>query len=101
MIEKLFKMIEDAHCGMCINVEYYHVCGHVITIYKTPALIEDNRPLILVGGDLETATAQAYLLLDQYLNMTEKERGEIERMYVSYKYRKVGEPKDATELTEL
>lgn len=98
MLEKLIKMVEDAHCGMCINVEYYHVCGHVITIYKTPALIEDNRPLILVEGDLETATAQAYLLLDQYLNMTEKERGEIERMYVSYKYRKVGEPKDVHEL---
>lgn len=98
MLEKLIKMVEDAHCGMCINVEYYHVCGHVITIYKTPALIEDNKPLILVEGDLETATAQAYLLLDQYLNMTQKERGEIERMYISYKYRKVGETKDATEL---
>jgi len=98
MLEKLIKMIEDAHCGMCINVEYYHVCGHVITIYKTPALIEDNRPLILVEGDLETATAQAYLLLDQYLNMTEEERSEIERMYVRYTYRKVGEQKDETEL---
>jgi hypothetical protein len=98
MLEKLIKMIENAHCGMCINVEYYHVCGHVITIYKTPALIEDNRPLILVEGDLETATAQAYLLLDQYLNMTEEERSEIERMYVRYTYRKVGEQKDETEL---
>lgn len=98
MLEKLIKMVEDAHCGMCINVEYYHVCGHVITIYKTPALIEDNRPLILVEGDLETATAQAYLLLDQYLNMTEEERSEIERMYVRYTYRKVGEQKDDTEL---
>lgn len=67
MLEKLIKMVEDAHCGMCINVEYYHVCGHVITIYKTPALIKDNIPLILVEGDLETATAQAYLLLKQYL----------------------------------
>jgi hypothetical protein len=98
MLEKLIKMIENAHCGMCINVEYYHVCGHVITIYKTPALIEDNRPLILVEGDLETATAQAYLLLDQYLNMTEEERSESERMYVRYTYRKVGEQKDETEL---
>ena len=98
MLEKLIKMVEDAHCGMCINVEYYHVCGHVITIYKTPALIEDNRPLILVEGDLETATAQAYLLLDQYLNMTEEERNEIEQIYVRYTYRKVGEQKDETEL---
>ena len=91
MLEKLIKMVEDAHCGMCIDVEYYHVCGHVITIYKTPALIKDNRPLILVEGDLETATAQAYLLLNQYLEMTEEERDEIERMDISYKYRKVGE----------
>ena len=98
MLEKLIKMIEDAHCGMCINVEYYHVCGHVITIYKTPALIKDNRPLILVEGDLETATAQAYLLLKQYLYMTEEERNEIEQMYVRYTYRKVGEQKDETEL---
>ena len=98
MLEKLIKMVEDAHCGMSINIEYYHVCGHVITIYKTPALIEDNRPLILVEGDLETATAQAYLLLDQYLNMTEEERGEIERMVVSYKYKKVGESKYVTEI---
>jgi hypothetical protein len=51
-----------------------------------------------VEGDLETATAQAYLLLDQYLNMTEEERSEIERMYVRYTYRKVGEQKDETEL---
>ena len=98
MLEKLIKMVEDAHCGICINIEYYHVCGHVITIYKTPALIEDNRPLILVEGDLETATAEAYLLLDQYLNMTEEERSEIERMVVSYKYKKVGESKYVTEI---
>lgn len=65
-------------------------------VHKTPALIKDNRPLILVEGDLETATAQAYLLLNQYLYMTEEERSEIERMYISYKYRKVGESKDAT-----
>jgi hypothetical protein len=70
----------------------------VVEKNKTPALIEDNRPLILVEGDLETATAQAYLLLDQYLNMTEEERSEIERMYVRYTYRKVGEQKDETEL---
>ncbi len=98
MLEKLIKMVEDAHCGMCINVEYYHVCGHVISIYKTPALIANNRPLIRVEGGLETATAQAYLLLNQYLYMTEEERNEIEQMYVRYTYRKVGETKDATEL---
>ena len=96
MLEKLIKRVEDAHCGMCINIEYYHVCGHVISIYKSPVFIEDNKPLILVEGDLETATAEAYLLLDQYLNMTEEERCNIERMYISYKYKKVGE-KDATE----
>lgn len=89
MLEKLIKMVEDARCGMCINVEYYHVCGHVITIYKTPALIKDNRPLIQVEGKLKTATAQAYLLLNRYLEMTEEERDEIEQMDISYKYRKV------------
>ena len=89
MLEKLIKMVEDARCGMCIVVEYYHVCGHVITIYKTPALLKDDKPLILAEGDLKTATAQAYLLLKQYLEMTEEERDEIERMDISYKYRKV------------
>ena len=98
MLEKLFRMIEEAHKGMCIMVEYYHVIDYVVSIYKTPALIEDNSPLIRTEGSLESATAEAYLLLEQYLNeLTDDEKQNTERMYIDYKTRKVGEPKDATE----
>ena len=63
MLEKLFRMVEEAHKGMCIMIEYYHVIDYVVSIYKTPALIEDNKPLIRTEGSLESATAKAYLLL--------------------------------------
>ena len=92
-------MVEEAHKGMCIMIEYYHVIDYVVSIYKTPALIEDNKPLIRTEGSLESATAKAYLLLQQYLNeLSDDEEQKTERMYIDYKTRKVGETKDATEL---
>ena len=98
MLEKLFRMVEEAHKGMCIMVEYYHVIDYVISIYKTPALIEDNKPLIRTEGSLESATAKAYLLLEQYLNeLSDDEEQKIERMYIDYKIKTTGEQLNETE----
>lgn len=82
MIEKLFKMVEDAHEGMCIHLEYYHVIDYVVSIYKSAALCQENRCLIQTQGDLESAIAESYLLLNYYLNMSEKEKNETETLTI-------------------
>lgn len=82
MVEKLFKMVEDAHEGMCIQLEYYHVIDYVVSIYKSAALSQENRYLIQTEGDLETATADPYLLLDHYLNMSAAEKEETETLTI-------------------
>ena len=74
MLEKLFRMVENAHKGMCIMVEYYHVIDYVISIYKSPSLIKENKPLIRTDGSLESAVAEAYILLENYLYKTEEEQ---------------------------
>lgn len=71
-------MVEEAKEGMCIQLEYYHVIDYVITIYKSPALIDSNKPLIMTEGDLETAAAEAYWLLYYYLGMSENEKKETD-----------------------
>ena len=77
MIEKLFKMVEEAHAGMCIMLEYYHVTDYVISIYKSPAFIEENSPLIRTEGSLDASVVEAYFMLDYYLSLSKDERGKI------------------------
>jgi hypothetical protein len=80
MIEKLFRTVEEAHSGMCIMLEYYHVIDYVVSIYKSPALIEENRPLIRTEGSLESAVSKAYFLLENYLYMDRDEQEKIESL---------------------
>lgn len=80
MIEKLLRTVEESHIGLCIVVEYFHVCDYVISIYKSPVYIEENKPLIRTEGDLLYAASEAYILLKNYLDYTEDERKEIKRM---------------------
>ena len=82
MIEKLLRTVEESHIGLCIVVEYFHVCDYVISIYKSPAYIEENKPLIRTEGDLLYATSEAYILLKNYLDYTEDERKEIKKMNI-------------------
>ena len=80
MIEKLLRKVEESHIGLCIVVEYFHVCDYVISIYKSPVFIKENMPLIRTEGDLLYAASEAYILLETYLERTENERKEIKRM---------------------
>jgi hypothetical protein len=38
MIEKLLKKVEESHLGLCIIVEYFHVCDYVISICELPTV---------------------------------------------------------------
>lgn len=80
MIERLFRTVEEAHSGMCIMLEYYHVIDYVVSIYKSPALIEENQPLIRTEGSLESAVSEAYFLLKNYLCMDHNEQEKIESL---------------------
>ena len=82
LIEKLLKKVEEAHIGLCIVVEYFHVCDYVISIYKSPVFIEENKPLIRTEGNLLYAASEAYILLENYLEKTENERKEIKEMNI-------------------
>ena len=82
MIEKLLKKVEESHIGLCIVVEYFHVCDYVISIYKSPVFIEENKPLIRTEGDLLYVASEAYILLENYLEKTENERKEIKEMNI-------------------
>jgi hypothetical protein len=73
MIEKLFQKIEEAHLGLCMVVEYYHVINYVVSIYDTPANIEDNKPIIRVQhAYLNDAASIAYNLFTEYLKKKQK-----------------------------
>lgn len=80
MIEKLFRKVEEARSGMCIVLEYYHVIDYVVSIYKSPSLIEEDRPLIRTEGSLESAVSEAYFLLENYLYMEDDEQEKIESL---------------------
>lgn len=81
MLNKLFKMVQDAKKGMCIQVEYYHVVDCVIRIWKSPAYIElGERPLIEVQDSIDTAPLKAIIMLDAYLYLTDKEQSEIKTL---------------------
>lgn len=56
------------------------MCDYVISIYKSPVFIEENKPLIRTEGDLLYAASEAYILLENYLSNTEDERKEIKKM---------------------
>lgn len=85
MLKKLFKMVKDAHNGMCIVVEYYHVIDYVISIYKSPVSLEKNKPLIRTEGSMDSAVAEAYILLERYLNNTEEEQNNTVSMSIEVK----------------
>lgn len=85
MIEKLLKRVEESHIGLCIVVEYFHVCDYVISIYTSPIFIKENMPLIRTEGDLLYAASEAYILLENYLGNTEDERKKIKRMNISFR----------------
>lgn len=85
MIEKLLRKVEESHIGLCVVVEYFHVCDYVISIYKSPVFIEENKPLIRTEGDLLYAASEAYILLENYLEKTENERKEIKKMDIVFR----------------
>lgn len=85
MLKKLFRMVENAHNGMYIILEYYHVIDYVISIYKSAVLVEENKPLIRTQGSLESAVAEAYILLDMYLCKTEEEQNNTTSMDIEIK----------------
>lgn len=81
MLNKLFKMVQDARKGLCIQVEYYHVVDCVIRIWKSPAYIElGEKPLIEVQSDIDTAPLEAIIMLNAYLYMTDKEQAETKTL---------------------
>lgn len=90
MIEKLFKKVEEAHIGLCIVVEYFHVCDYVISIYTSPVFVKENMPLIRTEGNLLYAASEAYILLENYLGNTEDERKEIKRMNINIQEEEYG-----------
>ena len=90
MLEKLFRMVEDTHKGMCIMVEYYHVIDYVISIYKSPSLIEENKPLIRTEGSMESAVSEAYILLENYLYKIEEEQNNTTSMNIEVKEQTTG-----------
>lgn len=89
MLNKLLNMVKDAHKGMCIQVEYYHVVDCVIKIWKSPAYIElGEKPLIEVQSDIDIAAMQAIVMLDAYLELTAKEQSEIDTLRLDIKTNK-------------
>ena len=85
MLEKLFRMVENAHNGMCIVVEYCHVIDYVISIYKSASLVKEDKPLISTQGSMESAVAEAYILLEMYLYKTEEEQNNTTSMDIEVK----------------
>lgn len=85
MLKKIFRMVENAHNGMVIVVEYYHVIDYVISIYKSALLMEKNKPLIRTQGSMESAAAEAYILLKMYLYKTEEEQNNTTSMDIEIK----------------
>ena len=86
MLEKLFKLAENNHIGLVVIIEYTHVIDYVVSIYRNGACSYDNKPLIRTEGDLDDAVAEAYVLLKQYLYLTEEERCKIDTITFEIKY---------------
>lgn len=72
-------------------VEYYHSIDYVISIYKSPSLIEENKPLIRTEGNVESAVAEAYILLENYLSKTEEEQNNTTSIFIEVKEQTTGE----------
>ena len=74
-------MVKDAHNGLCIQVEYYHVVDCVIRIWKSPSYIEiGEKPLIEIQSDIETAPLEAIILLDSYLHLSKEKQSETKTL---------------------
>lgn len=85
MFSQLLNLIEESKSGLCIQIEYYHVVGCVIKIWKSPRLIGKEKPLIEVQSDMETAPMKALLMLKKYLDLTEQEQENISAISLQIK----------------
>lgn len=78
MLNQLLHEVEKAHCGLCISIEYYHVCDCVVKIWKNGACCAANKkPLIFVEDGIDNAILRSRLMLHVYLNLSDEERNRV------------------------
>lgn len=78
MLNQLLHEVEEAHCGLCISIEYYHVCDCTVRIWKNGACCAANKkPLIFVEDGIDNAILRSRMMLDIYLHLSDEERKRV------------------------